>query len=107
MKLDHTFRLYWKMRTPIDRKPIHLIGVAICVEYETVYLHEMWEDESNALLDGFSDLNEFRDWFYPGWRLWDHERLLKLLTDNQHLYEYRRIKWAWPLVESYAPRVDS
>ncbi len=58
--------LYWKVRDT-RKKLIHKIGVAKVLAYEEVRLIDLLFDEQNALADGFSDLDEFRLWFFPEW----------------------------------------
>jgi len=59
--------LYWRVRTPKDNKPVHLIGRAKVTGYREIRLLDIWCDEGAAKRDGFKDLNEFREWFYPKW----------------------------------------
>jgi len=63
VKVGYTTKLYWKMRTKDNR----LIGYAEILAYEETCLLDMWFDEENAKADGFKDLDEFREWFYPDW----------------------------------------
>lgn len=55
--------LYWKVRVPREKKPIHYIGAYTCIEVVRTTLFQMWDDEENAIADGFKDLEEFREWF--------------------------------------------
>lgn len=59
--------MYWKVRDNRE-KPIHYIGRAECVVYEPVKIVDHWNDEEFAKSDGFQDLEEFRDNWYPEWR---------------------------------------
>lgn len=62
-----TLTHYWKQRTPPERKPMHLIGKAVCTDVVHTTILDLWWDEENALADGFGDLMEFRAWAYPDW----------------------------------------
>lgn len=63
IKKGDTLYLYWKQRMPKDKKPIHLIGVAICTNVrrmrylEFAYLNEI------AIKDGFKDIWDMHKWF--------------------------------------------
>jgi len=64
VKEGNSFKLYWKMRT----KECFLIGVAECLKYEPVKIADVWYDRDFARRDGFEDLDEFRDNWFPSWR---------------------------------------
>ena len=104
VKKDHTFKLYWKIRMKRAKKKAldqpHRIGIALCTAYEDVTLADMWWDEENAIADGFSSLDEFRDWFDPSpynytWKRYDW----KINEDILKKFPYKRIKWHYPLLE--------
>ena len=114
VKVGMTTKLYWRVRKKREEKEEagepHLLGYAEITEYETVYLYEMWHDQTNALRDGFRDINEFRDWFYPVWSWhtgWmkrggdglvpDHEALVAHFKEYDYIFTYKRIKWNYPL----------
>jgi len=70
VKPGHLFTMYWKMRTATEFKedlPIYYIGLAECVAYEAVKIVDHWNDEEFAKSDGFQDLEEFRDNWFPEW----------------------------------------
>ena len=56
-------KLYWKQRTPIDKKDIHLIGVAECTKVERLLYRQFAFDEGFARADGFENSSELRSWF--------------------------------------------
>lgn len=107
VKPEHSFKLYWKIRSLLKEKleagEPHLIGVTRCSAYEDLTLADMWYDEENAYADGFQDLEEFRDWFdpisqisaTPAWR-----RFKELEEDFLRQFVYKRIKWDYPLLET-------
>lgn len=71
VKPGYLFSMYWKMRTRKEKQkdlPIYYIGMALCIAYEAVKIVDYWNDEEFAKSDGFQDLDEFRDNWYPGWR---------------------------------------
>ncbi len=72
VKPGYLFPMYWEVRKKIVDKPIHYIGMAICIAYEPIKIADYWNDEEFAESDGFEDLDEFRDNWFPGWRdvLW-------------------------------------
>ncbi|RLI33186.1 hypothetical protein DRO56_02315 [Candidatus Bathyarchaeota archaeon] len=57
--------LYWKQRIPRNRKPIHLIGVAVCTRVERKKYRDFAFDDQFARRDGFRDSEELRKWFGP------------------------------------------
>ena len=67
VKVDHWCPLYWKVRSPEISKPVHSLGYALITAYEETTLLDVWFNEENAKADGFEDLKEFREWFYPEW----------------------------------------
>ncbi len=67
-KVGDTLYLYWKMRQPKDKKPVHLIAEAPCISVRHITLRDLWNNHENARADGFASIYEFRDWFYPDWR---------------------------------------
>ena len=124
VKPGYAFTMYWKMRTKLSKQndlPIYYIGMAECVAYEAIKIVDHWEDEEFARSDGFADLEEFRDWWYPEWRdvLWldDLIEAYKSLKDGDELVatmgrkfgktsiseflqlEYMMIQWKYPLIE--------
>ena len=71
VKVGRPVKLYWRVRMPKAKKielglP-HLIGVAEVTRYEPIILEEVWDDEQNAVRDGFADLAEFREWFWDAY----------------------------------------
>ena len=65
-------KLYWNMRRVTKGEKAELIATVTPTAYEEVTLLDMWWDEENAKADGFKDLEEFREWFYPeGLPPWD------------------------------------
>lgn len=126
VKVGKFVKLYWKVRRKPEQKPgePHFLGYAKVTHYEFLNLPDMWNDEENAIADGFISLEEFRDWFYPGWRnvhrlddvveawvkLKNYEYSTRILmnwgrrTGKNTLVDFLeekfyRIKWAWPLLE--------
>lgn len=101
-------RLYWLQRVPRNKKPIHLIASAQCIEVKRIRLIDVWNDEAFAKADGFGSLEEFRDWFYPDWRIEErfdsiHPHYADLNPANTlkaHLtrIEYDVIKWSKNLI---------
>lgn len=67
VKPGHLFTMYWEVRKRREGKPIHYIGMAECVAYEAVKIVDHWNDEEFAKSDGFQDLEEFRNNWYPEW----------------------------------------
>ena len=55
--------LYWKMRVPKDKKPVHLIGEALCVKIERMRYGGFAFDDGFARRDGFRDHMELQEWF--------------------------------------------
>lgn len=55
--------LYWKQRTPKDKKPIHKIAEAVCVDVERKRYVDFAFDDDFARKDGFSDAEEMQKWF--------------------------------------------
>ena len=120
VKIGRPFSLYWKVRRTEKEGEPHRLGLAMCTAYEAVKLIDMWDDEANALADGFIDLNEFRDWFFGGWREahWLDDLIEAYRSIDRSVYEsvakafpgaalsefltseYRRIKWKYPLIET-------
>lgn len=121
VKPGYSFSMYWKVRDNRE-KPIHYIGRAECVAYEAVKIVDHWYDEEFAKSDGFQDLDEFRDNWFPEWRetpwlndilrayynLREKKQLIKdLMAINVEKsatmeflqLEYMMIKWKYPLVE--------
>lgn len=124
VKPGYSFVMYWKMRTRLSKQndlPIYYIGIAECVAYEPVKIVDHWNDEEFAKSDGFQDIDEFRDWWFPEWRetLWlnDVIEAYKQLEDNEVVIElmaskfgrtammefleleYMMIQWKYPLIE--------
>lgn len=76
-----TLHLYWKVRVPKDKKPIHLIHTAVCTRVRRLIYIEFAFDDAFAKRDGFRDHHELQEWFgnpflHPGteyvvveWRL--------------------------------------
>ena len=67
-KVGDTLYLYWDRWTPKAKKTVHLIAEAPCISVRHVRLNNLWSDWENARADGFINISEFRDWFYPDWR---------------------------------------
>jgi hypothetical protein len=63
IKEDETLHFYWKQRTPMDQKPIHLIGKSVCTLVERVKKIDFIYDKGFALADGFGSLKEMQEWF--------------------------------------------
>jgi len=63
IKQGDFLRLYWKQRTPKDKKPIHFIGPAKCTHVETVRKYNFLFNREFARRDGFSDELELQEWF--------------------------------------------
>lgn len=68
VKPGYSFPMYWEVRKKKEEKPIHYIGMALCIAYEPIKIADYWDDEEFAKSDGFYDLDEFRDNWFPGWR---------------------------------------
>ena len=127
VKPEYSFAMYWKMRTPKEKQkdlPIYYIGRAECLRYEPVKIVDRWYNTEFAKSDGFKDLDEFRDNWYPGWR--DVRWLDEVLEAYESLreqnaptvtimnwgrrhgkativnfleLEYMMIEWKYPLIE--------
>ena len=85
VKPGHSFSMYWKVRDNRE-KPIHYIGRAECIAYEPIKIVDHWNDEEFAKSDGFQDLDEFRDNWFPEWR--DIRWLNEILEAYYGLKEY-------------------
>ncbi len=68
VKPGYAFRMYWEVRKKKADKPIHYIGMAMCIAYEPIKIVDHWNDEEFAKSDGFYDLDEFRDNWFEEWR---------------------------------------
>lgn len=122
VKPGHLFTMYWEVRKKKETKPIHYIGMAECVAYEPVKIVDRWNDGEFAKSDGFQDLDEFRDNWFPEWRetpwlddvlkayysLREKKQLIKdLMAVNVEKsatmeflqLEYMMIQWKYPLVD--------
>jgi len=55
--------LYWKQRTPIHMKEVHLIGYADCIETFQLEYRQFAYDNTIARRDGLAHSREFRAWF--------------------------------------------
>lgn len=123
VKPGYAFTMYWRVRTPIKKKPVHYIGTAMCTGYRSIKIVDYWNDEAFAKRDGFLTLEEFRDWFYPKWREapwlddvleayhglqkydlstgiisnWSRRIGKSVIAEFLQL-EYMLIEWAWPLL---------
>ena len=97
VKVGVPFKLYWLMRTPIDKKPVHLIGIAKATRYDLISLSQVWNDEENAKRDGFLDLDEFRHWFLRGC---EPQSYLDSNSDWILREKYYVIGWEYPLLFS-------
>ena len=62
VKKGNHLTLYWKQRLPINKKPIHLIGNAICTGVDRVKKKDLLTSKM-AYADGFNTLSEMIDWF--------------------------------------------
>lgn len=60
---DDFLQLYWKQRVPPRKKPIHLIGLAICTSVRRMKYMDFAFDDEFARRDGFQDSYELREWF--------------------------------------------
>ena len=124
VKPGYSFSMYWKVRDNRE-KPIHYIGRAECVAYEAIKIVDHWNDEEFAKSDGFQDLDEFRDNWFPEWCempwLDDVIEAYEILKKEEYTVdeiimrsgralgkstimkflqlEYMMIKWKHPLVE--------
>lgn len=111
VKVGEATKLYWRVRTPKERKPIHLIGTAMVTDYFETTLLKLWDDEENAKRDGFVDLDEFRDWFVKDWKDMTHSPMLSEKSRELNK-EFLRgelggeilcvIKWEYPLLTRVA-----
>lgn len=124
VKPGYAFKMYWKVRQPKQSKPVHYIGMAMCTKYRLIKIIDVWNLLGEALSDGFLDLEEFRDWFFPEWRnlswldrvieaYWNlraREMSTKFLLPWAYKtgkfkiakfleLEYMVIKWSWPLLQ--------
>ena len=68
VKPGYAFTMYWEVRKKKADKPIHYIGMAMCIAYEAIKIVDYWNDEEFAKSDGFADLEEFRDNWFEEWR---------------------------------------
>ena len=55
--------LYWKCRVPKNKKPIHFIGEAVCIEVERQHYKDFAYLNYFAKCDGFRDHLELQEWF--------------------------------------------
>ncbi len=125
VKPGYAFTMYWEVRKRKEDKPIHYIGMAECFAYESVRIVDCWNDEEFAKSDGFQDLDEFRDNWFPGWRempwlndvlkayhnLKEEKQLVEDLMASWDLHmgkstimeflqlKYMMIRWKYPLVD--------
>jgi len=58
-----TLYLYWKVRVPRDKKPIHLIHTAVCTRVRRLIYFRFAFDDAFARRDGFRDHHELHEWF--------------------------------------------
>jgi hypothetical protein len=58
-----TLQLYWKVRVPKDKKPIHLIHTAVCTQVRRLTYIDFAFDDTFATRDGFRDHRELQEWF--------------------------------------------
>jgi len=63
IKVGDRLMLYWKQRTPVRLKPVHLIAYAECVEILTMRYIEFAYNDYIAQRDGFRNSRELRAWF--------------------------------------------
>ena len=122
VKPGYSFPMYWRVRYNYE-KPIHYIGMAECIAYEAIKIADHWNDEEFAKSDGFQDLDEFRDNWFPGWRdplfkqvLEAYHSLKEQDVDMEGIFawslgqgkstiraflelEYMMIQWKYPLIE--------
>lgn len=63
IKKDDVLYLYWRIRVPKDKKPMHFIGCAKCISVQRMKYGEFAYDEKFARRDGFTDSKELREWF--------------------------------------------
>lgn len=63
IKEGDTLYLYWKMRMPENKKPIHKIGEAVCLKVSRMKYGDFAFDDGFARRDGFKDAVELREWF--------------------------------------------
>lgn len=63
IKEGDTLYLYWKMRMPADRKPIHKIGEAVCTKTSRMRYGDFAFNDDFARRDGFKDAEEMQEWF--------------------------------------------
>lgn len=100
VKPGFTFRMYWRVRTPRSKKPVHYIGTAMCTGYRLVKLVDVWNDEENAIRDGFISLEEFRDWFLPDW-----QKIPYLDEVLKTIHEFRRSSRGHEVLVRWAQRM--
>ena len=66
IKKGATLYLYWKQRTPIDKKQVHFIGIAVRTnEPNKTPYRDFMDDDEFAKRDGFKNSAELRQWFGP------------------------------------------
>ena len=63
IKTGDFLKLYWKQRTPKDKKPVHFIGPAVCTHVETLPYRSFCYSDTFAIDDGFEDYEELQEWF--------------------------------------------
>ena len=56
-------QLYWNVRVPKHKKPIHRIGTAYCTDVKRMRYREFAYDDEFARRDGFRDSSELQEWF--------------------------------------------
>ena len=84
--------LWWKSRSRTEKE---FLGETVCVKKRLVNLAAVWNDEENAIADGFANLTEFRDWFVGGWENAEETELKAYLE----LAEFDIIEWRYPLIK--------
>ena len=90
IRVGDTLYLWWKSRSRYEKQ---FLGKTVCISVRRVRLDEVWNDEENAVKDGFDSLRQFRDCFV--WNYWYAEK--KDLEKYLHSVEYDIISWEYPL----------
>lgn len=65
IKPGEILHIYWKVRVPKDKKPVHKLGTANCLYVQRLTYADFYWDDAFAEADGFVDRKELQEWFGP------------------------------------------
>ena len=63
IRVGDRLTLYWKQRTPVHLKEVHLIAYAVCIETFPLKYSQFAYDNTIARRDGLAHSREFKAWF--------------------------------------------